>query len=222
MIKAIIFDLDGVLLDACNWHYQALNQSLALFGYNIPLDKHLTTFNGLPTVEKLRKLSEEINLPRGLHKIISQKKQQFTDQLIRENCKFDFKIHNMMKRLHSENLKLAICSNSIRKTVDNASKIMGVDVYLSTIMSNEDVKNSKPDPEIYIKTCQILKIKPLEALVVEDHTYGVISAYSAGCNVIQVRNPNDVTLSLIENAITFFNRQVNNSTKITDISKMAS
>ena len=66
-IKAVIFDLDGVLVDATEWHYEALNRALGLFGYNIARYEHLTTYNGLPTRKKLEMLSVEKNFPRGLH-----------------------------------------------------------------------------------------------------------------------------------------------------------
>src|SRR3954462_2863706 len=78
MIKAIVFDLDGVLVDAADWHYQALNRALALFGYHIPPAEHARRFNGLPTRVKLAKLSRERGLPTTLHEAINERKQAFT------------------------------------------------------------------------------------------------------------------------------------------------
>ena len=75
MIKAILFDMDGVLIDARSWHYEALNLALGHFGYKISLESHLLTFDGLPTKDKLEILSKTIDLPRGLHEIVSSLKQ---------------------------------------------------------------------------------------------------------------------------------------------------
>jgi beta-phosphoglucomutase len=69
-IKAIIFDMDGVLVEAKEWHYKALNRALELFGYQISRYDHLTTYDGLPTSKKLEMLSLESGLPKELHKFI--------------------------------------------------------------------------------------------------------------------------------------------------------
>ena len=67
MIKAVIFDMDGVLIDAREWHYEALNRALRLFGMEISRTDHLTTFDGLPTRRKLEMLSSTNGLPVELH-----------------------------------------------------------------------------------------------------------------------------------------------------------
>ena len=59
MIKAVIFDMDGVLIDAKEWHYEALNNALKLFGYKISRHDHLVTFDGLPTRAKLQMMTEQ-------------------------------------------------------------------------------------------------------------------------------------------------------------------
>ena len=66
MIKAVIFDLDGVLVDATEWHYEALNNALALFGFNIDRNMHFSEYNGLPTKEKLKRLSNRKGFPLSL------------------------------------------------------------------------------------------------------------------------------------------------------------
>ena len=65
IIKAILFDMDGVLIDAREWHYDALNQALNHFGFHISLESHLSTFDGLPTRKKLEILSKSVNLPNS-------------------------------------------------------------------------------------------------------------------------------------------------------------
>ena len=76
-IKAIVFDMDGVLIEAKDWHYEALNKALRLFGYEISRYDHLVTYDGLPTSKKLEMLSLEKGLPTGLHQFINQMKQSY-------------------------------------------------------------------------------------------------------------------------------------------------
>ncbi|MDS1346373.1 HAD hydrolase-like protein [Planktothrix agardhii] len=83
-ISAILFDMDGVLVDATEWHYQALNRALHLFGFNISRYQHLSTYNGLPTRKKLEVLTVEQSLPLGLHEIICKLKQIYTNRHLRK------------------------------------------------------------------------------------------------------------------------------------------
>ena len=89
-IKAIIFDMDGVLIDAKDWHYEALNKALRLFGLEISRYDHLVTFDGLPTKDKLILLSMESNLPESLHSFINEMKQIYTMEIVYAKCKPTF------------------------------------------------------------------------------------------------------------------------------------
>ena len=91
-IKAVIFDMDGVLIDAKDWHYEALNRALELFGYTISRYDHLVTYDGLPTRKKLEMLTKERDLPKELHSFINEMKQQFMTHFeqINENFKTVF------------------------------------------------------------------------------------------------------------------------------------
>ena len=83
---AVIFDMDGVLVDATDWHYEALNEALHPFGYSIPINLHLERFNGLSTKSKLEILSSEYGLPRELHNLISETKQDRTQRIAYQKC----------------------------------------------------------------------------------------------------------------------------------------
>ena len=85
-IKAVLFDMDGVLIDARDWHYEALNQALSPFGLQIDRDAHLATFDGLPTRTKLDMLSKSRALPRGLHGFVNMMKQKYTVDMVRQRC----------------------------------------------------------------------------------------------------------------------------------------
>src|SRR5215470_2446674 len=87
MIKAILFDMDGVLIDAKDWHYEALNRALGIFGMEIDRDSHVAIFDGLPTRRKLEILSATRSLPKRLHPLIHDLKQAHTRELAYARCR---------------------------------------------------------------------------------------------------------------------------------------
>jgi len=128
-IKAVIFDMDGVLIDAKDWHYEALNRSLELFGMNISRYDHLVTYDGLPTRKKLEMLSKESNLSRSLHDFINQMKQEYTMQIVYSKCKPIFHHEYALSKLKNYGYKMAVCSNSIRNTIEVMMQKASLDRY---------------------------------------------------------------------------------------------
>lgn len=185
-IKAILFDLDGVLVDATEWHYEALNRALALFGFSISRYEHLSTYNGLPTRKKLEMLSVEKGLPEALHGLINRAKQAYTREEILTQCKPAFEKEYMLSRLKREGYSLAVCSNSIRDSINLMLRHGGLYDYFDFFISNEDVAKPKPDPEIYIAAMDRMGVQPQETVIVEDAPHGVESARRAGAHVCQV------------------------------------
>jgi beta-phosphoglucomutase len=192
-IEAVIFDMDGVLIDAKDWHFESLNKALALFGYSISRFDHLVTYDGLPTRKKLEMLSLERGLPAPLHDFINQLKQDYTLEMIYTRCKPVFQHEYALARLHAEGFKLAVASNSIRATVDLMMDRAALKPYLDLLLSNQDVTKAKPDPEMYTVTIQRLGLQPRQCLVVEDNQNGIKAAEAAGAHVMVVGNVNDVT-----------------------------
>src|SRR6202789_1288644 len=159
-IKAIVFDLDGVLVDATEWHYEALNRALGLFGYHIARYEHLTNYNGLPTRKKLEMLSVEKGFPRGLHSLVNRIKQKYTREEILRSCTPVFEKEFMVHQLKRDGYKLAVCSNSIRESVELMLRGSGIIDLFDFIVSNEDVKHPKPHPEMYLAAFKRFKLKP--------------------------------------------------------------
>lgn len=191
-IKAVVFDMDGVLIEAKDWHYEALNKALRLFGYEISRYDHLVTYDGLPTAKKLEMLSMEKGLPTGLHKFINAMKQSYTVDLVHINCAPRFFHEYTLSRLRAEGYRLAVASNSIRYSVQLMMEKSNLLEYLDFFLSNQDVKKAKPDPEIYSTAIQRLNLAPNEVLVVEDNRNGIQAATAAGANVMKVETVYDV------------------------------
>jgi HAD superfamily hydrolase (TIGR01549 family) len=201
MIKAVIFDMDGVLIEAKDWHFVSLNKALNLFGYEINRVDHLTTFDGLPTKMKLEMLSKEKGLPIELHSFINEMKQIYTIELIHQHCKPKFIHEYAVSTLKTNGYKLAVASNSIRKTIELMMEKSFLSKYMDIMLSNEDVRNAKPDPEIYITTIERLSLKPEECLILEDNENGIRAAKASKAHVMIVNDVNDVTLENITNRI---------------------
>ncbi len=185
-IAAIIFDLDGVLVDATEWHFNALNRTLTLFGFSISRYEHLSAYNGLPTRKKLEMLSVEKGLPTALHGLIGRLKQVYTREEIMAHCRPVFEKEYMISRLRQEGYKLAVCSNSIRDSVELMMRQSGLRSYLDLLMSNEDVKQPKPDPEMYVAAMSKLGCRPDEVVIVEDAPHGIEAAKRSGAYVCEV------------------------------------
>ena len=200
-IRAVVFDMDGVLIDAKDWHYEALNRALNLFGYNITRMEHLTTFDGLPTRKKLEMLTLERGLPAGLHTFLNDLKQLYTTELIHSRCKPTFAHEYALSRLREAGYKLAVASNSVRATVELMMERSWLKPYLDVLLSNQDVAKAKPDPEMYRTAAAKLGLEPKECLVVEDNPNGIRAAEAAGCPVLVVGSVHDVHLANIRDAI---------------------
>ncbi|WP_241650316.1 HAD family hydrolase [Rosenbergiella collisarenosi] len=200
-IKAIIFDMDGVLIDAKEWHYHALNKALDVFGMKIEYEQHLRRFDGLPTREKLAILNKENNLPHKLFDFIDQLKQKYTLELVETMCSPTFQHEYLLSRFSTEGYKLAVASNSIKKTIETMLSKANILNFFDFYLSNQDVKKSKPSPEIYIKAIKNLNLIPKECLVVEDNENGIKAAIASGAHVLAVKSIEEVNYYNIKNKI---------------------
>ena len=194
-IKAILFDMDGVLIEAKEWHYEALNRALKLFGMPISRFDHLNSFDGLPTLKKLELLSLERGLPKELHEFINEMKQKFTMEIVHSRCKPTFVHEYALSNLKDMGYKLAVCSNSVRNTVETMMKRSALSGYLDYMMSNEDVSRGKPDPEMYVKSMEHFGLKPSECLIIEDNENGIKAARESGGHLLIVKEVVEVNLN---------------------------
>ncbi len=200
-IKAVLFDLDGVLIDATEWHYKALNRALGLFGFSIARYDHVTTYNGLPTRRKLEMLTVERGLPGSLHGLINNVKQVYTREEILAGCWPTFEKEYMMSRLRQEGVRLAVCSNAIRESVELMLSRAGLLPYVEFVLSNEDVSTPKPSPAIYELALARLGVQPHEVLIVEDAPHGVQAARRSGAHVCEVSGYSEVDYWRVRKAI---------------------
>jgi HAD superfamily hydrolase (TIGR01509 family) len=198
-VKLVIFDLDGVLVEAKNIHYDALNQALGK-EYSIDWNEHLSIYDGLKTNQKLEMLTERKGLPTELHSQIWENKQKYTLEMLKKLQPNQI-LQSVMNALVEDGYKVAVCSNSIRKTVLTVLSKLGIMEFMDLVISNEDVKNSKPHPEMYWKAISMMSCLPEETLIVEDSPYGLLAASRSKSHVLRVTKPQDVTHTNIFNKL---------------------
>jgi len=194
--KAVLFDMDGVLIDARDWHYEALNQALDIFGLMINRDEHLSRFDGLSTRQKLNMLSEDGRLPLELHSVIEAVKQDRTLRIAAQKCFPNVSHQILISRLKHSGFKVGLVTNSIRKSTEFMLEYAGLLNFMDVVVTNEDVNQGKPSPDGYKLAMSKLGVLPSETLVVEDGDYGVMAATNAGIEVIRVVDPSQVSIDL--------------------------
>ena len=207
MIKLIVFDLDGVLVDSKNIHFNAVNMALSEFDpkYVISMEEHLYKYDGLKTTAKLEILTRDRGLPTDAYESIQKRKQEITLRML-NNIKISEDIFNVIKQLSDDGYKIACCSNSVRKAVNTVLSKLNIIQFFDLILSNEDVENSKPHPEMYWKTISSLRSTPEETLIVEDSPFGLFAAEKSGSHILRVKSPEEVNCNNIMNAIENINK----------------
>jgi HAD superfamily hydrolase (TIGR01509 family) len=205
-IKAILFDMDGVLIDAKEWHYEALNRALGHFNINIDRKSHLNTFDGLPTNKKLEILSEKIGLDKSLYPIINEYKQAYTMKIVENICRPISSHTFALKCLKESGYKMAVCSNSIRPTIELMMKKSQLSNYFEFYVSSQDVKRAKPSPEMYLKAIDKLQLLATECMIIEDNENGIIAAKESGARVMEVDTIHDVNYENIINHLRLFEK----------------
>lgn len=211
-IKSLIFDLDGVLVDTKEIHFNALNKAFKQcnINYQISIQDHIKIFDGLPTLEKLKILKKKKIIQEKNFKKIIKHKNIFTESEI-SKIKFDKKTFKILEAF-SKKYKIGIASNAIRETLDACIKKLKIKKFLSYTISNSEVKFPKPHPEIYLKCFVNMGLKPSEALIIEDSHAGRVAALESGANLLPIKE----IKSLSKSKIDYFLKNLNeNKTTLT-------
>ena len=194
MIKVIIFDLDGVLVDTKLIHFEALNSALKKYNFDeISIDDHVKIFDGLPTIEKLKLLKKNKKIPKKFFSKIQKYKQKITSEILKRKIKKNSKIIKIMRNL-SNKYKIVVATNAVNSTLNICLNKLGIEKYVDFKLSNEDINKPKPNPEIYLRIFIKFGIYPSEALIIEDSYYGREAAISSGAKLLPIKRLEDLDL----------------------------
>jgi beta-phosphoglucomutase-like phosphatase (HAD superfamily)/dTDP-glucose pyrophosphorylase len=204
MTNAFIFDLDGVLIDSKEIHFDALNLALSEINqnYTISKEEQASIFEGLSTKAKLDILSYSKGLPKELHNVIWEKKQIYSSKMFQVFEK-DEELIKLFKIVKSFNIKIGVASNAIRDTVVGSLKSLGVYDLVDYALSNEDVSNPKPNPEIYKSMISLLGSSSEKTIIFEDSEIGQAAAKASLAKLFPVTERKDISLTYISKAIAY-------------------
>lgn len=203
MINLVVFDLDGVIIDLKDCHYQSLNLALENFDkkYCISQEDHIKFYDGLPTREKLKMLTTHKGLTTKVYEDILKKKQDYTLKFIYENVKPQKNIIDTFLYLKSNELSVCVASNSVANTIYAVLTKLEILHLVDQVFSNQSVKFPKPNPEVYFRAISHFGKTPKETLIIEDSPYGLEAAHQSGANVFRVNNSKDVTVDNLKSQI---------------------
>jgi len=184
MIRAILFDHDGVLVDSMSYHVAAWKRVMARYGIEIdPLEIYLT--EGATTLEVAAELFHRHNKPASpdqVQEIVREKRDEY---LANNATQINEGVLDVLEYLKENRYRLGLVTGSIRSQVE---PVLGPEIYATfdCIITAEDVERGKPDPEPYLRAIQKLHIAPSECLVIENAPLGIRAGKSAGCAVVAV------------------------------------
>ncbi len=194
--------MDGVLIDAKDWHYDSLNMALAELGYKpISFKDHVETFCGLSTNKKIEMMSQNNPSIMQDRQKINDLKQIYTYKIAKERLKPNILQIQMLQTLKNKGYQLAVCSNSISATISLFLNLAQIDKFFTFTISNEDVTNQKPHPDMYLKAIANFNLQPKNCLIIEDSPYGIQAAKASGAIVMEVKTIEDVNIENIEKHI---------------------
>lgn len=207
MAKLVVFDLDGVLIDSRELHFETLNMALSKYDPKFVISRveHIAKYDGHPTNYKLKLLTREKGLDPSAHHLIWKMKQDFTQEFILKNFYPDERIIQILRTLKERGLLIYCASNSIWETVKNSLLKKGLLEYVDYFISNEEVRNPKPAPEIYFKCFERANVSPREVLICEDSPVGRKAACDSGAHVCPIEDVADLTLAKIESSLAMMN-----------------
>ena len=207
MTKLVIFDLDGVLIDSKDYHFDALNSALEKVGeqYVISRQEHVSIYDGLPTRPKLELLTKNKGLPVEYYDQIWRDKQEETLRIFDEQVRKDYELMGYFQQLKDQGYSIAVASNSIRNTVKIILLRLGVLEFIDLYISNEDVYRNKPFPEMYWKCMIRLGALPRDTVIIEDSHIGRQGAIDSKCHLVAVNDRKDLNQSKIDKIKTILN-----------------
>ena len=191
--KAFIFDLDGVVIDSESLRMQTYKE-LFKNNFNIQIEIINAELIGNSEESNLNFLSEKYSINADINSLIKQRKD-LLENLAKKKIAFNIPVINLLLLAKKMKLSTAICTNSHKDYLKIIMKRLSPIVEVDLLLSKEDVRNSKPDPEIYLMASSMLKVEPEECLVFEDSKPGKEAANNANMDVIIV--PEDVASSII-------------------------
>lgn len=190
MIKAIIFDMDGVIVDSEPLHYKVfMEYTKSKFGLSIS-DEEYSTFIGTTNHHIYSTLKQKYGIEGDLEFIIKEYENKCLDFLLCSKTERPIQgVDILVKNLHKNKIKLGLASSSPKKSINAILELFDLHQFFDVLVSGQEVEHSKPAPDIFLRAAELLGFSPKECLVFEDSHNGVVAAKTAGMQCIAYYNP---------------------------------
>lgn len=186
MIKAVIFDMDGVIVDSSHAHIEAEKQTMLKYGIRIS-SKELQEYTGVTAKLMFTDLIRKYKLNTTFEEIFKEK-EKILFKLLKNDTRPTKGVVHLTRKLKQENIKLGIASSAHKRLVEYVLERLKISHLFDCIVSSEDITHSKPNPEIFLKSADELSVSPADCLVIEDAKLGVEAAKKAGMKCVGYRN----------------------------------
>ena len=199
-IQALFFDLDGVLVNTRELHFESFRDAVQEVcpSYSLSWADHVCELDGLSTRAKLQKLREKGLLNQEESETVWKRKQELTEQRLPFVIQPNRVLRQTLEALRQKGYRIVCVSNSLRKTVKTTLEALGILDIFEAYYGNDDVREPKPSPEIYTYAFQQTNLSPKDVLIVEDSPPGRQAAYASGAFVLEVEKAEDISLPLLE------------------------
>lgn len=187
-MKAVIFDMDGVLVDSQPYHFKADIDTMAEYGV-IKDQKFYESFAGTLTADRMRTLKEMFGLDVPVEEMTIKRENMILDIMGKEDIKPVSGIPEFLRSIKEKGLTTAVASSSDYKLINLILDRLKIAQYFDSVTSGSDVKRGKPSPDVFLLAAERIGIEPAECLVVEDSENGVKAAKAAGMKVLGYINP---------------------------------
>lgn len=187
-MKAVIFDMDGVLVDSQPYHFKADIDTMAEYGV-IKDQKFYESFAGTLTADRMRTLKEMFGLDVPVEEMTIKRENMILDIMGKEDIKPVSGIPEFLRSIEEKGLTTAVASSSDYKLINLILDRLKIAQYFDSVTSGSDVKRGKPSPDVFLLAAERIGIGPSECLVVEDSENGVKAAKAAGMKALGYINP---------------------------------
>jgi HAD superfamily hydrolase (TIGR01509 family) len=189
MLKAVIFDMDGVIIDSEPTHMKLENEAYKKLGIDVSTDEH-HSFVGTTSYYMWEVLKNKYNLNQTLEELVDYDRNIYFKYLVSDECEIILidGVKELIKNLYENGVKLAIASSSPLNVIEAIAKKFKIEQYFEAFVTGDFVKKSKPEPDIFIYASEKLGVSPRNCVVIEDSHNGVLAAKKAGMKCVGINS----------------------------------
>lgn len=192
IIKAVLFDFDGVVVQSEQLHMRTFLELLEPYGVKVSEQRWYNEFAGTGSRHIFEVLVKEYDIPKSVDELVQARKTNYEKAVKKGMLKLTPGVIEFLEKLKQKKIKTAIVSGSHRTNIEAALKIFGLNKFFDIVVSGDELEKRKPDPEPFLYAARKLKITPTECIAIEDSVSGAKSVKAAGIKLVIIRSPVEI------------------------------